>query len=350
MIDSGHDVRVIGPFIDEPYLIERAIRRFYRKQKYYKYIKYNWTSTIRSSNALNKVEIDWKPDIIFSMTPSPFFFYAGSTPCVFRTDTTFLGMNNQGANFLRHGAFMLSMMVWQERIAFSKCEKIITHSDWSEEIIKKKYNIPENKISVFPNPTAISLEDTKKITSNYNKKEFKPLRLLLVGREYERKGVDIAIDIVRVINNNGIKAILDIVGINGDNKKYYKFHGHFQKDDKNQLNKYLNFFHRAHLLIHPARFDASPIVTSEAAAFSTPTITNNSGGIATSVKHGVSGIVLARESKPISYAESITSLIKNSKKYKKLCESTLNRYKKELNWNIADKSLNNILNDAMNGK
>ena len=73
MIDSGHDVRVIGPFIDKPYLLERAIKGFYRKQKYYKYIKYNWTNTIRSSNALNKVEIDWKPDIIFSMTPSPFF-------------------------------------------------------------------------------------------------------------------------------------------------------------------------------------------------------------------------------------------------------------------------------------
>ena len=63
----------------------------------------------------------------------------------------------------------------------------------------------------------------------------------------------------------------------------------------------MNFFHKAHLLLHPARFDASPIVTSEAAAFSTPTITNNSGGIATSVKHGVSGIVLARKSKPASY-------------------------------------------------
>ena len=269
---------------------------------------------------------------------------------MFRTDTTFLGMNDQGANYLRHGALMLSMMVWQEKIAFSKCKKIITHSDWSERIINKKYNISRKKISVFPNPAAISIEETKKITNNYRKKEFKPLRLLLVGREYDRKGVDIAIDIVRVINKNGIQAILDIVGINGDNKKYHKFHGHFQKDDKNQLKKYLNFFHKAHLLLHPARFDASPIVTSEAAAFSTPTITNNSGGIATSVKHGVSGIVLARKSKPASYAESITSLIKNSKKYKKLCESTLNRYKQELNWDIAGKSLNNILIDAINSK
>jgi len=350
MVDNGHQVKVVGPFIEKPYFIERVLKGFYRKQKKYKYLKYSWTNTIRSCNALNKVESSWKPDIVFSMTPSPLVFYRGTAPCVFRTDTTFIGMNDQGANYLKHGRFMLAQMTWQEKRAFSKCQIIITHSDWSGHIINKIYNIPRQKIAVFANPAPLTIEDMRHKTIHKKKADLDILRLLVVGREYHRKGIDIAIDIVRIINKNGIKAMLDIIGMNGDNGPYYKFHGHFQKNDHNQLNQYLKFFDKAHFLVHPARFEASALVTSEAAAFGTPTITNATGGMETTVKDNVSGIVLPQGSRAVAYAKIIINQIKDFKKYQNLCDATFDRYKKELNWGVMDKHFNKIINSAANRK
>ena len=66
-----------------------------------------------------------------------------------------------------------------------------------------------------------------------------------------------------------------------------------------------------HLLLHPARFDASPIVTSEASTFGLPTITNDSGGLATSVKHNVSGIIVPKNSCYNIYVSEIKRLFQN---------------------------------------
>ena len=130
----------------------------------------------------------------------------------------------------------------------------------------------------------------------------------------------------------------------------HKFHGHFQKNDHNQLNQYLKFFEKAHFLVHPARFEASALVTSEAAAFGTPTVTNATGGMETTVKDNVSGIVLPKGSRAVAYAKIIINQIKNFKKYQSLCDATFDRYKKELNWGVMDKHFNKIINSAANRK
>jgi len=350
MIDNGHQVKVLGPFIEKPYLIERVLKGFYRKQKKYKYLKYSWTNTIRSCNALNKLESVWKPDIVFSMTPSPLVFYKGTAPCIFRTDTTFIGMNNQGAEYLKHGRFMLAQMVWQEKKAFSKSQKIITHSDWSGHIINKAYNIPQKKIVVFANPAPLNIQNWQNKKNKKNKTNLDILKLLVVGREYHRKGIDIALEIVRIINKNGTKAVLDIIGMNGKSGPYYKFHGHFKKNDHDQLNRYLEFFEKAHFLVHPARFEASALVTSEAAAFGTPTITNATGGMETTVKNNISGIVLPQGSGAATYAKIIINQIKDLKRYQNLCNTTFDRYKNELNWGVMDKHFNRIIYSAANTK
>ena len=88
-------------------------------------------------------------------------------------------------------------------------------------------------------------------------------------------------------------------------------------------------------------------MTSEAAAFGIPTITNNSGGLSTSVKNGISGIVLPQGSTPDAYANIIIGLMKNPKNYFDLCKTTRLRYEKELHWGVAGKKVNKIFNECI---
>jgi glycosyltransferase involved in cell wall biosynthesis len=347
---NGFDVRLVGPFTDIPLLPERVIKKLYKLFPERRYPKYSVTNTWRASHTLNRIDQEWNPDVIFTLYPATLAMYKGNTPCVFRTDTTFLGMHKQGPEFLQHGSLALAFCVWEERRALRHCARIVTHSDWSKQVLMNDYHVDEDRILVIPNPAALP---NQVVPDNLDVKTIKyleePLRLLLVGRDYHRKGVDIAIAITEKLNNSGMHAELTVCATSGPSAPNVKFVGPYKKTDPEELREYVKLYERAHLLLHPARFDASPIVTAEAAAFGTPTLTNNSGGLATSVKHNESGLVLPRGSSPDAYVGVIQDLIQNPKHYYELCLKTRRRYQLELNWDVAGKRVGNIVEEVARG-
>ena len=346
--NKNHEIKTIGPYDESLYFLERALNKIYRSSNKRNYLKYKWTNTIKACKELNRIDKEWKPDVIFSLTPSPFIFYNGKTPIIFRTDTTFLGMNQQAQRYLKHDPIMLRQMVWQEKRALSKCRRVITHSKWSKHILTKAYGINSKKISLFPNPAAMqNIQKDEMPDARKSKNLKKIITLLTVGRDFHRKGIDIAIKIVNKLNKVGLPSKLQIVGLSGENGRFHKYFGEFDKADEEQFVSYKTFFKDSHLLLHSARFDASPIVTSEASAFGLPTITNDCGGLATSVKHNVSGIVLPKGSKPDNYVDTIQKLLVNPERYYALCQSTRKRYEKSLNWEVAGDRLETILNHAI---
>jgi glycosyltransferase involved in cell wall biosynthesis len=114
-----------------------------------------------------------------------------------------------------------------------------------------------------------------------------------------------------------------------------RFMGQYNKTIPEQLRAYVNNYQWANFLIHPARFEAAGIVPSEAAAFGTPTITNNVGGLGTTVEDGVSGIVLPKNSPANAYVSALKTAIEEQAAYDRLCETTRERYERELNWEAA---------------
>ncbi len=108
-----------------------------------------------------------------------------------------------------------------------------------------------------------------------------------------------------------------------------------------------NLYRRAHLLIHPAYFEPAGIVPGEAAAFGTPTITNDTGGLATTVQDGISGIVLPRGSPAEAYVARIKELIAHPESYYQLCRTSRQRYELELNWQVRGKWLGDLLREVV---
>lgn len=188
-------------------------------------------------------------------------------------------------------------------------------------------------------PSSSDIMGTKKLTQ--------PLKLLLVGRDYYRKGVDIGIEIVNGLNSKGIAAELTVCGIKGKaNCRFVQFVGPYRKSDPNQLQQYVELYQRTQILVHPARFEPAGIVPGEAAAFGIPTITNDTGGLGTMVKNGVSGIVLHQHSPPEEYVNVISNLLDNPDQYYTLCHSARQRYEEELNWEVAGERVVQILKEA----
>lgn len=341
--DAGFDVKVIGPFEPRPVLLERLAERLYQRTGK-RYPKFKMTTAWVASRATKRAVREWKPDIVFTIVPFPLIFYKGKVPCIYRLDTTFYGVEEFWPTY---GKLGLWVSMWQEKRAYRNCARVITTSEWSKNILTKIYRVPEERIRVYPMPSALPMEIVPQEVDIPNWKALQGnLRLLLVGRTYRRKGIDIAIEVTRMLNADGLPTELTVCGAQGQSDRWVKFVGPFLKSDPVQLEQYADLYRRAHLLIHPAYFEPAGIVPGEAAAFGTPTITNNTGGIATTVKDGVSGLVLPRGSPAGAYVEKIKELIANPEDYYRLCSTSRERYERELNWQVRGRWLAELLRDV----
>jgi glycosyltransferase involved in cell wall biosynthesis len=342
--DNGIDTKVIGPFEPQPILLERLLERLYQRTGK-RYPKFKMTTAWVASRATNRAVCEWKPDLVFSIVPFPFIFYREKAPCIYRLDTTFYGVEQFWPTFGRLG---LWLSMWQEKRAYQHSARVITTSDWSKNILVKNYKVPEGKIRVYPMPSALPMDVVPPDVDIPGWKRLQdPFRLLFVGRDYRRKGLDIAIDVTRMLNADGIPTELTVCGMDGQSDPFVKYVGSFLKSDPEQLRRYTELYQQAHLLIHPAYFEAAGIVPGEAAAFATPTITNDAGGLATTVKDGISGIVLPCGSPSGAYVTRIKELIANPEVYYRLCQTSRQRYALELNWQVRGEWLGDLLREVV---
>ncbi len=345
--DFGFDVKVIGPFNERPVLVERlAVRLYQRTGK--RYPKFKMTTAWVASRETNRAVREWKPDAVFTIVPFPLIFYTGNSPSIYRLDTTFYGVEENWPTF---GKLGLWVSMWQEKRAYQHCARVITTSEWSRNILIGNYGLPADQVRVYPMPSALPLESIpEKIDIPTWKALAGTLRLLLVGRDYRRKGIDIAMEVTRNLNEAGVPTELTVCGAQGESNQMIKFVGPFKKNDPDELEKYISLYRRAHLLIHPAYFEAAGIVPGEAAAFGTPTITNDTGGLATTVKDGVSGYVLPHASPAEVYVEKIKEIVADPQTYYHVCRTSRERYDQELNWKVRGEWLGNLLREVIEEK
>lgn len=343
-VSHGFDVSIVGPFQSPSNRVESILARIYKRITDKRYAKFSLSASWYASRKLNQAVMLTNPDAVFTMFPPLMTYYNQSVPCLYRVDTTFAGWQSQYTEF---GHLAFQILLWQEKRAYSNTSHIITHSEWNKNSLIEDYQINENHITVLPNPAALPQERIPKSIDVYiTKKLENKLRLLFVGRIAHRKGLDIAIQVVKELNKRSIDATLNVVGMDGQDTEQIHFAGLLKKNQEDQLLSYLNYYSLSHMLLHPARFDPSPIVTSEAAAFATPVITNASGGIATSVTEE-SGIVLPMGSPPEAYVDAIIGLFSDPQRYYALCESARARYERELNWDVAGRRVAAILEEVV---
>jgi len=350
-IEHGHNVQIIGPVDKSQTIIERVERKFwhiYKRITKKNGLKFPITTALKASIVLKKAIKKVQPDLVFSIFPSFFVFQSVNIPAIWRFDTTFLG---QEATWPLYGNLALRLSIWEEKKAISHVSRIITASEWSKVVLEKSYHINDNKVHVFPMPSSLPMDMIPKKEDILPKIMSFPIKFLIVAKVYKRKGVDIALHIIDLLNKNGIPAVVRICGLADppiSTSNFIEFVGPYKKGDPIQLEQYMEQYRWAHFLLHPARFEAAGIVPAEAAAFGTPTLTNDTGGLATSVKHGVSGVVLPKGSPPEAYVEVIKDLIQDPARYHALCRSTRGRYEQELNWQVVGAKINEVLTSLVN--
>jgi glycosyltransferase involved in cell wall biosynthesis len=334
---EGAELEIIGPFLFPFSKIESYIREIYRRLFGKVLFKYPLSYFRKCARQINQVLERQDFDLIVSFYSAPLLFTKVNKPLLYICDSTAKWVQ---LNWKYRAWFTYQTMYFWESKVIQKASHIITFSESSAKVLREIYAVDPAILDVFPIPASLPIEIVPE--EIVDDKGLMPLNLLLVGREFKRKGVDIAIDVINDLNARGIETYLRIIGLEGNDTERIRYLGLYNKTIPAELEEYMGHYQWANFLLHPARFEAAGIVPSEAAAFGVPTITNDAGGLTTTVKDGISGIVLPRTEKPADYVNKIRKIVEDPVLYSRLRRTSKERYDNELNWNVLGKKIYTI--------
>lgn len=300
------------------------------------------------SRRLSNLDID----IVFSPGTIPIAYLECSEPIVFWTDATFAGMIDYYPNFsnlcretLRNGNAM-------EESALQRCKLAIYSSEWAAQTAVENYHIDPSKVKVVPFGANLecnrSYEDIEAIIES---RTFAKCRLLFMGVDWFRKGGDIALEVVKELNKEGLPTELTIVGcqpIAGDPlPDFIKPLGFINKATGEGFQRISKLLADSHFLIFPSRAECYGIVLCEANSFGVPCLATNTGGIPTIIKEGLNGKLFSKNAEITEYSTYISNLFSDYPRYKKLALSSFNEYQSRLNWSFAAQTVKKLLLDIM---
>ena len=227
-----------------------------------------------------------------------------------------------------------------EKKSMINFDKIICFSNLEKKVLIENYNIVPSKI--LSSSPGFDSDLFFKIPKSKSREKInvhiKDKLVLFVGRLDFLKGLDIAINTIKIIKNSHPNIKLGIVG--GD------YGSETQKIIENDLNKKnlndniiwfgsidhqkLNYMYNASdIVIIPSRSESFGMVALEALASKTPFIISNVGGMAEIIKSKKKGI-LVNKTTPESFAELLLEFFENKIKIDKDEENKINI--QDYNW------------------
>jgi glycosyltransferase involved in cell wall biosynthesis len=236
-----------------------------------------------------------------------------------------------------------------ELTSLKKSKKILLTSQYAINHAANYYKIKKSSFSYLPFGANFNLIPNKnKIIQTIKNKQFEICNLISSGVDWNRKGMDKAIEVVNRINENGIRAKLYIVGTKHKKNKNISMNVTCIKFlDKNNLRDqkiYSKLLCKSHFNILFSKAEAFGLVNIEASAFGLYTITNNIGGISGSVKNNLNGYRFDPKTNSSSIADYIIKIFSNKNNYINKSLSSRDVYDKEFNWDVIAKKLKKIIN------
>lgn len=234
-----------------------------------------------------------------------------------------------------------------ETAAISKASKIIYPSTWVADSAIHDLGLEPNKIEVIPFGANIDRVPTpEEIQTQRN---LKRCRLLFVGRDWERKGGDIALQTLKALKAMGVDAELTIVGSQPhlEDPEGITVIPFLNKNDPAQLETFYQLFLTSNFFVFPTRAEGFGIVFCEAAAFGLPVVTTDVCGTPTIVRNGKNGYTLPQPAAGEDYARVIAKLFADPVAYQKLVFSSRQEYDSRLNWGAWAEQLEKVCTELV---
>ncbi|MBV9962983.1 MAG: glycosyltransferase family 4 protein [Parafilimonas sp.] len=336
---NGNDVDFFGPLVLPKWLDKtlRALAKLNRILFRKEYItKYSLLLSWYSAKQFNKKLKAKSYDCICAPAAAPELgFLKTKLPVIYITDATFQLMRNYAYNeFIKVSWLTKFEGNLLEKHALRKSAAVMYPSMWAAESAVNDYHVSNEKIFVAPFGANIDRVPDESII--FNKLNNHQLTVLFLAVDWERKGGNIAFDVLKFLHfTHGMQAKLIVCGcvppahISHPNMEVIPF---LDKNKKEDYERFVNIMSTSHFLLVPTRADCSLLVGSEANAYGMPAITTETGGVPEIIKDGVNGYCLPYTADANIYAALIAELFLNQGKFKELITTSRQRFDEYLTW------------------
>jgi glycosyltransferase involved in cell wall biosynthesis len=241
----------------------------------------------------------------------------------------------------------------QEAEAARRCTGLIFASEWAAGEAQRLYQVPPDKIHAQPmgaNWTpGIAGEELSAII---DRRPADRLDLLFLGRDWERKGGPLAIQIALALTASGVPNVcLHIVGCNpeipSDAQNIVKIHGLLRQGIPAESAQLRKLFLESHFLIVPTQAECFGLVFAEGHAFGLPGISCAVQAVPSIILDGVTGILEPKEAPAEAYAPRILSLVENRDEYRRMAHAARARFEAELSWDRFAQGIVQIIEESL---
>jgi glycosyltransferase involved in cell wall biosynthesis len=226
----------------------------------------------------------------------------------------------------------------REAEAARRCTGLIYPSQWAIEEAQRLYQVPRERLHLRPlganlTPDLSNDEMSAAIDARPNDR----LDLLYVGKDWERKGGPLAVEIARGLRSAGIHDVhLHIVGCTPEISPVMKgsvtVHGRLAAGDPEQASLLRQVFLTSHFLLVPTRAECYGVVFVEAHAFGLPPISRAVQAVPSIVLDGETGILEGPDQAAGVYVQRLLPLIEDRLQYRTMAHAARRRYEAQLNW------------------
>lgn len=231
-----------------------------------------------------------------------------------------------------------------EKKALANTSIHLSPSYWRHQSVVSYYGISPLYAYVIPYGPCIDakMPDVPKSIS-----PGKCIKIFFSGVDWNRKGGDIAINVIEKFIQRGHRCELVIAGIRQLPQKYMgmgfiRLLGFLDKNKEKDSNTYIDEFRSSDIFFLPTKAEGAGIVFSEASSFGLPILTHDTGGIGSYVKNGVNGYRVPLDSPFDLYVDTLEKMIQ-PEIYSKLSVGALKMAKEELSWNLWTQTFEKII-------
>lgn len=239
----------------------------------------------------------------------------------------------------------------EEAQAGRRLDGLCFGSDWACAEAERLYNLPSNKtLHVTPLganwvPELMQSQIFERIDQRIANLTETGVELLYLGKDWERKGGPLAVEVATQIRAAGHKVRLHVVGCRpelGDAAGpdgFVTVHGPLYQSDPQQSEQLAELFLNSHFLIVPTLAECFGIVFAEAQAFGLPPVSRAVDAVPSIIRDGETGMVFDQNALAIQYSERILALLADTESYRRMARRARLWFEERLTWDRTAESI-----------
>jgi glycosyltransferase involved in cell wall biosynthesis len=284
----------------------------------------------RADRAVQRLQ----PDFVVAPGTLAVSFLDVQSPVGVWIDATMLGLLDYYTAFSNWSSRAVGNAFMAEESAMAGASVIATASEWAAGTAGRQVAGAASKCTVVP--FGANVQRAAPDGCRDGPRDF---QLLLVGRDWHRKGADVAVAATKELRSRGIPAELDIVGCEPPRKTvvepYVRIHPWIDRRLPTSRAWFASLYRHADVLVVPSRAECFGLALCEAASFGLPAVAARTGGIPTALHDREAGFLIEASAGPLAYADAIEAVLTDRALYAKFAAAARARFEAELNWPSA---------------